>query len=525
MNLIEDAWLDALDASGQRERISPSQTTDSRWVACQPPRPDFRGAQAQWLIGLLQTAFAPQDEDEWLDRWHSPPDAATLQAAFQPWVDAFELQRDEGAAFLQDLAPTAEFRAVPISGLLIDRGADINLFFSPNQPIAGLCPACTATALFALQACAPSGGVGHRVSMRGGGPLTTLLQPPDSPDKPATLWQRLWLNVLPASEVFQPAARCKNKHRSAVLPWLAETRTSEKKDGQTTPEHCQPLQAYWGMPRRIRLDGATTREGTCDVCGQHSARLFTQYRTKNYGVNYSGWLHPLTPYNLDPKNKEAPWSVKGQRGGVGYRHWLALTFGDPAAHQPAQVVSHYLNQRWNRLKHSGVPRLWAFGYDLDNMKARCWYDSSLPVHAVADPLVFADAVRAMLAVADEASRQLRTSVKQAWARRPADLSDEPEVQQSFWRATEADFYGALRHLHAQADLQGVGMAAVQDAWLKTVRDRCLHLFEGWTEGQHNPGADLQRLVQARLDLAHWLEHAKPMKALRDRIQQQRKEAA
>lgn len=525
MNLIEDPWLDVIDRSGGVQRIEPHRIGEPQWLSCHPARPDFRGAQYQWLIGLLQTAWAPADEDEWLDRWHSPPDAAQLQAALRPWVDAFSLAEADGPAFLQDLAPTPEFREVPIGGLLIDRGADINLFFSPSRAISGLCPACTATALFALQAGAPSGGVGHRVSMRGGGPLTTLLQPPDTPDQPASLWQRLWLNVMPASAIVQPAGRCKTTHRSAVLPWLAPTRTSEKKDAQTTPEHGHALQAYWGMPRRIRLDAATTREGHCDVCGQHSGRLFTRYLSKNYGVNYAGWIHPLTPYNLDPKNKEAPWSVKGQRGGVGYRHWLALTYGDPALHQPAQVVLHYLAGRWRRLQHSGVPRLWAFGYDLDNMKARCWYDTSLPMHAVADPLVFADAVRSMLAVADEASRLLRTQVKQAWARRPGDLADEPEVQQSFWRSTEADFYRALHELHHQPDLRGADAAAMLDRWLSTVEARTLALFDGWTEGQHEPSADLERLVRARSELERWLKAAKPMKALRDRIQQQAKEAA
>nr|WP_231886596.1 type I-E CRISPR-associated protein Cse1/CasA [Methylomonas methanica] len=55
-----------------------------------------------------------------------------------------------------------------------------------------LCPSCAATALFTLQTNAPSGGVGHRVGLRGGGPLTTLVLPKASQ---TTLWQKLWLNV------------------------------------------------------------------------------------------------------------------------------------------------------------------------------------------------------------------------------------------------------------------------------------------------------------------------------------------
>jgi hypothetical protein len=39
-----------------------------------------------------------------------------------------------------------------------------------------LCPHCAALALFSLQLNAPSGGKGYRTGLRGGGPLTTLIE-------------------------------------------------------------------------------------------------------------------------------------------------------------------------------------------------------------------------------------------------------------------------------------------------------------------------------------------------------------
>lgn len=51
-----------------------------------------------------------------------------------------------------------------------------------------------------------------------------------------------------------------------------------------------------GMPRRIRPDFATLQSGCCDICGAESDELLGFMTVKNYGVNYDGWRHPLTPY-------------------------------------------------------------------------------------------------------------------------------------------------------------------------------------------------------------------------------------
>ena len=50
-----------------------------------------------------------------------------------------------------------------------------------------------AMALYTLQSFAPSGGAGNRTSMRGGGPMVTLMQPLDGNAHP--LWRLIWSNV------------------------------------------------------------------------------------------------------------------------------------------------------------------------------------------------------------------------------------------------------------------------------------------------------------------------------------------
>ena len=76
MNLITDQWLPVIRKDGSKEKIAPWQITDGinddrPIMEIDAPRADFKGALYQFLIGLLQTAFAPEDEDEWLDYWEN----------------------------------------------------------------------------------------------------------------------------------------------------------------------------------------------------------------------------------------------------------------------------------------------------------------------------------------------------------------------------------------------------------------------------------------------------------------------
>ncbi len=504
MNLLTDRWLSVQDVSGRVERISPLDIGSAGYLDLVAVRPDFRGSLYQFLIGLLQLGFAPLDMDEWRERWRQAPDADTLKTAWEPYLHAFELESD-GAAFMQDLQLPADANLLPVVDLLIDAGSDSNLYFNKTPASLGLCEACAAQALFTLQINAPSGGRGVRTSLRGGGPMTTLLLP-EAED--ASLWHKLWLNVLTRDSLAYPDAAA----ASDVLPWLAPTRTSDGKHAQTTtPETVHFLQAYWSMPRRIRLDASSCAVGDCGVCGAAGVRLFHHYRTRHGGTNYTGaWLHPLTPYSLDPKN-EAPLSIKGQPGGIGYRHWLGLTLGTPDM-QPAaaQVVSHF---------HAKVGRpavrLWCFGYDMANMKARCWYESTLPVHVVDAQrrTAFIRHVKEMIAVAVEAAGSLHKHVKAAWFRHPGEAGPEPAIFQSFWQGSEPAFYAAIADLAAADPRSDAAVASLYRSWLLSVRQTATALFEHWTLAGPIEERNLGQVVKARAGLSRDLNTSKSAKPM------------
>ena len=212
MNLLDTPWLPVRLRDGARTLIRPAQITakDNPPVALDSPRADFNGALAQFLIGLLQTCLAAKNDDEWEERLERPPTKEQLDAAFSRYHTAFEVDRD-GPRFMQDFEAFEKFltkqklkkATKPIGWLLIDAPTENTLennadHFIKRGYVEALCPVCAVTALFTLQLNAPSGGAGHRTSMRGGGPLTTLVAvDPEGSSLPDTLWHHLWLNVLP----------------------------------------------------------------------------------------------------------------------------------------------------------------------------------------------------------------------------------------------------------------------------------------------------------------------------------------
>lgn len=519
MNLITDRWIPVVRQNGQPDAIAPWQIveTDNPVVEINAPRPDFQGALYQLLIGLLQTCFAPEDEEQWQDYWQQTPESEILQTCFEKVAFAFELDASDGPAFLQDFdLPDGEGKTV--SALLIEAPGGKTLkdnldHFIKRDRANQLCPSCTAMALFTLQTNAPSGGVGHRVGLRGGGPLTTLVLPKTAS---ATLWQKLWLNVLNQEELKGP-----DKIDANVLPWLGKTRVSER--GQiTTPGDVHPLHAYWGMPRRIRLT-IKTQDGICDLCGIYADELYQAFRTKNYGTNYDGaWLHPLTPYRFDPKKVNPPLSLKGQQGGLGYRHWLGLVLQDNDNGDKASITVQFYNEdRGRNLRDKGVASLWCFGYDMDNMKARCWYDSSFPVYYLSESqrTNLMDWAGELVNAAKETVKMLRSEVKSAWFRRPEDAKGNmSQIDTQFWQATETDFYRLLEQLATLPGDTRMVPSEIYASWFEVLRKKMFQVFETATLTATPEDLDLKRIVNAQKSLRIKFYGNKTIKTLKAKAQ-------
>lgn len=515
MNLVEDAWIPVRRRSGREERIAPWQVTSKLdsdpVVAVASPRADFDGSLAQLLIGLLQVALTPENPREWRKRLKQPPSSEELRSTFATLRPYFELLGD-GPRFLQDLTlDVDDLKPEPIDRLLIDAPGGNTLkegkdHFVKRGRVGALCVSCAASALLTLQTNAPSGGQGHRTGLRGGGPLTTLILDEGS------LWATLWLNVLEAMAF--PSGNPDRDQPADRFPWLAPTRTSEKKTGrETTPEDAHLLQMYWGMPRRIRLlaESSNGEPTACSLCARTASRYVKEYVTRNLGVNYTGpWRHPLSPHRIDESG--VPFPRHGQTADLSYREWLGLVVADDEGkvkRKPATVVAAFRDRGLEDL------RLWVFGYDMDNMKARAWCDGTMPL-ILGRPEDIAYLQResgCLIRGAFIAGGALSRAAKEVIARRVADVRGEvPAIRNRFWQETEKTFYELLRRL-VDSLAAGEDTVELRKRWHHILKTTCNRAFEDHSQSGHFGAYNPRQVAKAWQGLQKTLQGKKIRGAL------------
>ena len=259
------------------------------------------------------------------------------------------------------------------------------------------------------------------------------------------------------------------------------------------------------MPRRIRLEFDELAERLpCPLTGLASSQVVRTYRTKPYGVMYTAFVHPLSPYYKAKANDVFWLPVHPQPGGIPYREWPKLvSLGQPTA-RPAVCVTTATHGRLHFTSGSGGPRprIAATGYDMDNMKARGFIEASLPIffpasgqeeqfHANAAKLVSAAEIAASLAGG---------AVRNAFEGDHGDAKSTPyeNLRERFYADTEADFYNALERLENGGALD----AAV---WLKILRNKVMSLFDETVPIEHMPDKLIDRSVKARAGLAFALK--------------------
>ncbi|BDG10091.1 type I-E CRISPR-associated protein Cse1/CasA [Anaeromyxobacter paludicola] len=499
-NLIDERWIPVLRRSGKVEMISPAQVVEREDppLRIASPRPDFDGALLEFLIGLLQTAGAPATEREWEDALESPPGVGQLKSRLDAVRGAFFLDGD-GPRFMQDLTVAQDPRVarLPIGALLIDRIGEEGLSDSPTlfaKPglFDSLSLPAAAASLMALQTYAPAGGRGQFTSLRGGGPLTTLILG-------ETLWATAWLNVLPRREFeARVPGDATLTSDAAIFPWMEKTRR-----GDTPPSSVHPLQHLWGLPRRCRLEIAQSDEEPCAVYGAQAGPAVRGYVGRPEGMSYDGdYRHPWTPYSYSKPGE--PWNPKkGSADGLPYRDWPLLVTGSEKR-RPATVVSYFASTH-RRALLGGVARLVAFGYAMDNMKPLRWCRAETPLVTVDEQLapMFSGQVEKLVEASEEVRKTLAAQVRAALSDRPADLDVFDQVNPAFWSATEPAFFRTVHAVKAELEA-GKTADEPKQAWLSSLHDSALALFDRFTGSSADLAApDLRRVVLARHSLIHF----------------------
>ncbi|HHZ10489.1 MAG TPA: type I-E CRISPR-associated protein Cse1/CasA [Rhizobiales bacterium] len=504
LNMLTDPVFPVVTVSGARRWAAFAELLDEagdRPVAFDWPRGDLNVASAELAVGILSLVHRPADEREWRAIWRGD-DGVDVDARIRMLAPYFNLFGDadgRGPRFCQDLEPFAG-EANAVEALFIDtpgvngqkKNADL-MTHRDRFPALGL-PA-AAMALYALQQFAPSGGAGNRTSMRGGGPMTTLVLPA-SGDGPASLKRLLLLNLVPLFGGTE--GWLEDEEIGRALPWLRPTVTSDGKPPREVAETdpaVHPVQAFFGMPRRIRL--VAGGEGRCPLTGQEGP-LVTGFVQKPWGMSYSAWRHPLTPYRRS--KDDAPYTVKPKAGRFGYRDWVAVSVGrDERADQaePAAVVRALLPRGGEVRRDRLRVRLLAAGWAMNNMEAERFLESIQPLHLPEDgdegrATAIAGTARMFADAAEAAMRLLRSALNEALFGGQAKTTDSgafEEATDAFYERTEDAFHGALQAIAENGVRDGQGGALAQD-WLRTVRRAALAIFDEHATDLL-PGADVK----------------------------------
>lgn len=471
LNLITDAWIPVTRSDDGPRIIRPDQIAEPGVLFPDWPRADLNIACLELLIGLVFLADPPADLTDWLAR---APDPQRLHDRLLPLAPCFDLI-GRGPCFLQDF-DDLDGDPNPADMLFIDSAGgntarnNADLMVRRNR-YASLDPALAAMALYTLQAHAPSGGAGNRTSMRGGGPMVTLVDPGQG-----GLWDLVWANVPDG----RPAG-------AEALPWMRATMTSEKKGSERYPDMAHPAEAFFGMPRRLRLVGDDVVTGVIQ---------------RPYGANYAGWVHPLTPYYRQKAGAELL-PLHPRAGAFGYRNWLGVVAemsGDSDdLHRCAACLETY-RQRVLPRDRDGA-RVIVAGWSMDNMKPRDFILSRQPLLSLDQEAGLT--LAAMIQAAEAFGRALRGALKVV----TGDGTALDALREEFFVATQAGFETGLGNLLQARD----GVAA---AWLEEMERAALTIFDR----QALPGMDrlasgpMQQVIAARKDLraafAGWREPGK-----------------
>ena len=436
INLISDPWIPVHRRSGP-DIIRPDEIAQGDVERFDWPRPDLNLACHELLIGLIYLACPPEDKDE--DDRRSPPDQPALQKALTPLTPAFNLL-GEGPRFLQD-RDELEGEPNPPDMLFIDsagastakKNADLMVrrdrYKRLSLPLAAM-------ALYTLQAFAPSGGAGNRTSMRGGGPMVTLVKPQGQ-----GLWPLIWANV--------PYGARLDAKELDVLPWMRPTATSEK--GQVVvPDRAtdgpQP-EMFFGQPRRLRL----VAEGD----------VVTGVIQRPYGANYAQWVHDLSPYYEDARGQKLPLHPKPEP--FGYRNWRGVILQTDKRRCPANLENYRKAQGGARVN------LIVAGWAMDNMKPLDFLWSEQPVFTLSPEAE--SAVVAMIEAAEQAGFALATCIRDGAAGESETATGAAKAAQTaFFDRTQRDFVNRVAALSK-------GRPPDPEGWLTVLRGVALTLFD------------------------------------------------
>lgn len=173
---------------------------------------------------------------------------------------------------------------------------------------------------------------------------------------------------------------------------------------------------------------------------------------------------------------------------------------------PAAVVERYL-----RIGSEDL-RLWAFGYNMNKMKARCWYDARMPFLICPESMreSFAFHIAAIMKSAELAASETRSELREALFRQGSDVGgDLSFITSRYWQETEPSFYVLLPQVR-ELLRNGSDLTPILEAWHRTLVQTAERIFDDISQTGAFDAANPKRIAIAWRNLLKVI-HGKKMK--------------
>lgn len=245
------------------------------------PRDDLEMACLQLLISLTQVLFLPATMDEVEDRLAVPMPESDFDAAATVSSDWFDLDHPT-QPFMQTRAVVAK-EITPIQKLMIGLPEGNNhCFFDPIGEVKQLSAPVAAIALFNQATNCPSFGGGFKGSLRGGAPITTLIDAEH-------LRRQVWTNVVSERQLKDELPPSWQHDLSQDRPTWIDPIQAKQVIHATQIGLVRGL--FW-QPAHVELI-RSEHEGRCDVLGIETDQLYTGFRKEKFNFTLEGvWSHP-----------------------------------------------------------------------------------------------------------------------------------------------------------------------------------------------------------------------------------------
>lgn len=472
LNLIDDRWIPITRKSGKEDMIAPWEIVDTEDapISIGFPRSDFEMGVTMFMIALLQTAYAPKDDDEWMDRLESPPSMNELHDVLKEYNGFFNLYGDE-RRFMQ--YPDVEYKIEKEISQLILTSASVNAiklnsdFFSKrsNNP-KRLCTNCTAAALIALQYFAKPGGAGIQASAIGSSPIVTIVTG-------RNVWETSYLNVLTKTKMEEIGG---NNTTNTPFSWI------ETHDNLEMFQAINQASVLWPTPRTVLL--ARQSHGVCDLCGK-TDECTESFFERPKGMKYEGMVFPLSPTIHGSDNKTR--YVLATPNIVHFNNWSPIVFEQQSEDiKPAKCVLHVLNNLSDvRELIKQRPNIRVFGYINDKANTNAGVDFTVPTFSGSqdDLIKFYAFVKRVVSHSNSISSLLPKFTidavplfKEKKKKQKEKRVITEKITESYWRVLDSEFRRLLSSFESDDKEQ-----ELLDAWHNQCYKAAMNVFDSMTE--------------------------------------------